>query len=67
VRRRGDRYFTLMRAAAVACVALIAVLPNYTGLRLELVFVPVVGVGLAVAAEAVERRLGGGTGSPAAG
>jgi len=49
VRRNGDPFFTLARAAAVACFAYVALLPNYTGFRLELVFIPIVGAGLALA------------------
>ena len=67
IRRSGDPYFTLARAAAVACFGLIALLPNYTGFRLELVFVPLVGVGLALGAEIAEARIRGGRGSPATG
>jgi hypothetical protein len=47
--RRGDDYFRLVRSAVVGCVLMILVQPNPTGLRLELVFVPVLAVGLAVA------------------
>jgi hypothetical protein len=48
-RRRGDWFPSLARAGAVGCLAYVLVLPNPTGLRLELVFVPVVGIGLAMA------------------
>jgi hypothetical protein len=48
IRRRGDPYFTLVRGAGVACLAYLALLPNYTALRLELVFLPIVAVGLAL-------------------
>jgi hypothetical protein len=57
IRRRGDSYFTLMRAAGVACTAYLALLPNYTALRLELVFLPVVAVGLALLLDAVQDAL----------
>lgn len=67
VRRRGDPYFTLARAAIGSCFAFIALLPNYTGFRLELVFVPLVGMGLAIGGEILESRIGGGRGSPATG
>ncbi len=56
VRRRGDAYFSLMRAAAVACFGFVGILPNYTAFRLELVFLPVVAVGLALTIEALARR-----------
>jgi hypothetical protein len=46
--RRGDPYFTLLRAAGVACLVYLALLPNYTALRLELVFLPDIAVGLAL-------------------
>jgi hypothetical protein len=55
IRRSGDRYFTLVRAAGVACLAFVAALPNYTALRLELVFLPVVAVGLALLVTTVEQ------------
>ncbi len=58
-RRRPDPYFGLMRAAALACVGMIALQPNPTGLRLELVFVPVLAVGVALALEAVVTRFAG--------
>jgi hypothetical protein len=48
LRRSGDPYFTLIRASGVACLIFLALLPNYTALRLELVFLPVVAVGLAL-------------------
>ena len=47
-----DAFVRLARAAALACFGLIGVLPNYTGFRLELVFVPLVAVGLARVLEA---------------
>jgi hypothetical protein len=42
-----DPFFMLSRGAFIGAVAVVALLPNYTGLRLELVFVPVVAAGLA--------------------
>jgi hypothetical protein len=70
IRRSGDPYFTLMRAAGVACLAYLALLPNYTALRLELVLLPVVAVGLALlltaAGEAVHLRRAAGV-RPSAG
>ena len=55
LRRGEDDYFRLVRAAAVGCALMILVQPNPTGLRLELVFVPVLAVGLALALERVLR------------
>ncbi len=57
IRRSGDPYFTLMRMTGVACLAFVAVLPNYTALRLELVFLPVIAVGLALLLAAGEQRI----------
>jgi hypothetical protein len=51
VRRRPDPYFELVRAATVGCVLMLALQPNRTWLRLELVFVPVLAVGVALAAD----------------
>jgi len=47
---------TLIRAAAVGGVLTLLLSPNYTGLRLELVFVPAIATGFALLAE---RFLGG--------
>jgi hypothetical protein len=47
---RGDPFFMLARAGLVGAVALIAISINYTGMRLELVFVPGVAAALALAA-----------------
>jgi hypothetical protein len=62
IRRSGDPYFTLVRASGIACLVYLALLPNYTALRLELVLLPVVAVGLALlltaGEEAVRRRSG---------
>jgi hypothetical protein len=52
IRRPGDPFFTLVRAAGAACLVYLALLPNYTALRLELVFLPVLAVGLALLADA---------------
>ena len=46
-----DPFFSLARGAALGCLAMILLPPNPTGLRLELVFVPVLAVGLAVAVD----------------
>jgi hypothetical protein len=48
--RRREPLVMLARAAGVACLGLVALQPNPTGLRLELVFVPVLAVGLALLA-----------------
>jgi hypothetical protein len=59
--RRGDSYFTLARGAGVSAVVYLALLPNYTALRLELVLLPVVAVGLALLADVaggLTRRAG---------
>jgi Dolichyl-phosphate-mannose-protein mannosyltransferase len=67
LRRDPDPFFTLARGAALGCLAMILLQPNPTGLRLELVFVPVLAVGLAVVLErAIEwlegRRASGQSG-----
>jgi hypothetical protein len=46
--RRRDPLVMLGRAAGIACLGLVALQPNPTGLRLELVFIPVLAVGLAL-------------------
>ena len=56
-RRRPDPYFAFVRAAAAGCALLLFLQPNPTGLRLELVFVPVLAVGLALAIEQLSERL----------
>jgi hypothetical protein len=57
VRRRGaDPYFRLLRAAAAGCLLMLLLQPNRTALRLELVFVPVLAVGLALAVEPLADR-----------
>jgi hypothetical protein len=58
---RRDVFFTLNRAAIVGAVVTVALAVNYTGLRLELVFVPCVAVGLAFA---VQRLLHGAPPAP---
>jgi len=47
---RGDPYFSLMKAAIPGCVALLLLANNPQAYRLELVFVPIAAVGLAVLA-----------------
>jgi hypothetical protein len=48
---RGDPYFALMKAAIPGAVALLLLANNPQAYRLELVFVPMTAVGLAVLAE----------------
>jgi hypothetical protein len=55
-RRLPDPYFRLARAAAAGGVLMLLIQPNRTGLRLELVFVPVLAVGLALAVEPLVAR-----------
>ncbi len=45
---RGDSFFRLMRWALLGCALLLALALNPTNFRLELVFVPLVAVGLAL-------------------
>ena len=52
-----DPFLTLMRGAAVGALLTIAILPNYTGLRLELIFIPSVASGLALLCEQVWPRV----------
>ena len=47
---RGDPYFSLMKAALPGCVVLLLLANNPQAYRLELVFVPMAAVGLAVLA-----------------
>jgi hypothetical protein len=54
--RRRDPLIMMARAAGVACLGLVALQPNPTGLRLELVFIPVLAVGLAMLVAAVSPR-----------
>lgn len=55
--RRRDPLVTMTRAAGLACLGLVALQPNPTGLRLELVFIPVLAVGLAMLLAAVSPPL----------
>jgi hypothetical protein len=57
VRSRGDRFVRFFRAAAVGSILLDALQPNYTGMRLELTFVPIAAAGLVVALASGLRRL----------
>lgn len=50
----GDPYFSLMKAAIPGCVLLLLLANNPQAYRLELVFVPIAAVGLAVLAERVQ-------------
>jgi len=56
-RRPADPYFMLVRGAGIAGIAYLLLQPNYTALRLELVFVPVIAVGLALVVDAVQGRV----------
>lgn len=47
---RGDPYFTLMKASLPGCVLLLLLANNPQAYRLELVFVPMAAVGLAILA-----------------
>jgi hypothetical protein len=47
----GDPYFSLMKAAIPGCVVLLLLANNPQAFRLELVFLPIAAVGLAVLAE----------------
>jgi hypothetical protein len=48
VRARGDAAVSTLRAAALAAIAYVLLLPNYTEFRLELVALPMVAAGLAM-------------------
>jgi energy-converting hydrogenase Eha subunit E len=52
---RGDPYFSLMKAAIPGCIVLLLLANNPQAYRLELVFVPIAAVGLAVLAGQVVR------------
>jgi hypothetical protein len=52
-RSGSSPFLTLMRGATVAALLPILLSPNYTGLRIELVFVPSIAVGLALVAERI--------------
>lgn len=52
-RAGSSPFMVLMRGAAVAAVLPILLSPNYTGLRIELVFVPAIAVGMALVAERI--------------
>jgi len=53
---RGDPYFSLMKAAIPGCVLLLLLANNPQAYRLELVFVPIAAVGLAVLGQVVLRQ-----------
>ena len=54
---RGDPYFSLMKAAIPGCIVLLLLANNPQAYRLELVFVPIAAVGLAVlATHLIARR-----------
>jgi len=48
---RRDPFFVLVAASLVGCVVMVVLAPNYTHLRLELVFVPALAAGGALVAE----------------
>jgi hypothetical protein len=52
---RGDPYFSLTKAAIPGCIVLLLLANNPQAYRLELVFVPIAAVGLAVLAGQVVR------------
>ena len=54
-RPRGDPYFSLMKAAIPGAVLLLLLANNPQAYRLELIFVPVAAVGLAILALRVPR------------
>jgi hypothetical protein len=56
-RMRNDSYVTLARATFVCATGYVLLLPNYTAMRLELVFAPPLAVGLACLAAASAERL----------
>jgi hypothetical protein len=49
--RQRDPFLSMIRASAVAGVITILITVNYTGLRLEMVFVPAIAIGLALLGE----------------
>ena len=51
LRPRGDHYFELMAAASAGALITLLVSAVYSGLRLELVFLPMVAAGMALAVE----------------
>jgi hypothetical protein len=55
-RSRGDPYFSLTKAAIPGCVVLLLLANNPQAFRLELVFVPIVAVGLGVLGQVALRR-----------
>ena len=62
--RRRDDYTTLARAALVCAAPYVLLLPNYTAMRLELVFVPPLAIGLGCALAAASSRLRGRGAAP---
>jgi hypothetical protein len=51
-----DPFFLLQRFALLGCVLTVGIALNYTGLRLELMFVPCVAAGLAFSADQLRTR-----------
>ncbi len=54
--RNDDLSTKLLRGAVVGAVVLLLVAPNFTGLRLELPFVPLAAYGVALGLDAIRRR-----------
>lgn len=55
-RVRGDAAVSLLRGAIAGAVALVLLAPNFTGLRLELPFIPLAAFGLALAIDTAWSR-----------
>jgi len=59
IRTAEDEAGSLLRGAVVGAIALLLVAPNFTGLRLELPFVPLAAFGVALGLDAIRRRAPG--------
>jgi hypothetical protein len=57
-KRSRDPLVTLMQGGALGALATVLVAANFTGLRLELVFVPAVATGFALLGEDIGQRIG---------
>jgi hypothetical protein len=57
-KRSRDPLVTLMQGGALGALATVLVAANFTGLRLELVFVPAVATGFALLGEDIVQRIG---------
>lgn len=60
-RPRGDAFWLICRGAILGCVVLLLVANNPQGYRLELVFVPVIAAGFAIALSRGAARLSAGS------